>query len=89
MRKIPNAAITLLVAAAHSKQGKTDRHRDRQVHARSAALTSNLLSRPDNFSCATVHSYFITMLLAILSFEEVHHMEEKINVSKTVGNQHK
>jgi hypothetical protein len=89
MRKIPNAAITLLAAAAHSKQGKTARISDRPVHARCAALTYNLLPGPNNFSCATVHSHFITMHFTILSFAEVYHVEEKINVSKTVCNQHK
>jgi hypothetical protein len=80
--KIPNAAITLSAAAPHSNQGKTAGIRDRPVHPPCAALTSNMLPRPDNFSCAKVHSRFITMLFAILIFAEVHHVENKITSRK-------
>ena len=59
MWQIPKAVITLFAATPYSNEGKTAAIRDRPVHAPCAALTSNVPPRTDNFSCATVHSYFI------------------------------
>jgi hypothetical protein len=69
------SGITLVAEAPYSNQGKTAGIRDRPVHATRVALTSIVLCRPDNVSCTTVHSHFITMLFAVLSFAKLHHVE--------------
>jgi hypothetical protein len=54
MWQIPNAVITLFAATHYSNQSKTAGIRDRPVHAPCAALTSSVLPRPHNFTCAAV-----------------------------------